>query len=284
MSCKPGDVLIGLCSTAKVLVIAAPYIKIDALTAILRDVKTTISLICITRWKPYDFTVGASDAECRTAIIERGGSFRLHPSLHAKYYRMDDVVLIGSANLTFPAMGWSAHSNLEILCPPGHDFDSRAFENHLLKDAREIDDCEFERWASITRIPNANQSSKDVHQPSLDTWRPATRDPKHLELAYEDRMDDIAAPDEQATAQRDIAVLAFPPDLSLEQLRTWASTCLLASPFTNSVIQLHGMDSSDRARALAEVYGLGLTEARRDMETVENWLAYLAPETLPQII
>ena len=281
MDNHPGNVLSRLCAGARNLVIAAPYIKTDALTRMLADVSPTTSLICITRWNPHDLAVGASDAECRTIVTERGGSFRLHPSLHAKYYRIDEAVLIGSANLTFPALGWSVHSNLEILCRPGYDFDVRAFEKCLFNDAREINDYEFERWKSITRIATANQPTISAHQPLLDTWRPAARDPRHLELAYQGRIDDIAASDEQLTAQRDIEALVFPPDLSLEQMRIWASTCLLAAPFTNSVIHLHGMDSSDCARILAETYGLDRTEARRDIETVENWLAFLAPETLP---
>ncbi len=115
MSNRPGAALSRLCSGAQYLVIAAPYIKADALATVLADASPVASLICITRWNPYDIAVGASDTECRTIVTERGGSFRLHPSLHAKYYRIDDTVLIGSANLTSSAMGWSPQSNLEIL-------------------------------------------------------------------------------------------------------------------------------------------------------------------------
>ena len=61
----------------------------------------------------------------------------------------------------------------------------------------------------------------------------------------------------------------------------WASACLLAAPFTNTVIQLHNTtDVSDSYRFLATTYGLSMTEARRDMETIQSWLAFFAPETL----
>ena len=275
-----GKVLCSFCTSARHLVIVAPYIKTDALTRILAYVNADTYLICVTRWNPQDLVVGASDTECRTIVTERSGSFRLHPALHAKYYRSDDAVLIGSANLTLAAMGWSSHSNLEILCTPASDFDAYAFEKNLLDDAREISDYEFERWESITRIATANLPTSTAHQSLLDKWRPAARDPRHLELAYQGRIDDIAASDEQLTAQRDLDALLFPPNLSQDQMRMWASTSLLAAPFTNSVIQLHGMESPVRVRILAETYGLDRTEARRDMETVENWLAFLAPETL----
>lgn len=266
------------CSGAQDLFIAAPYIKAGALTTILDDISSTASLICVTRWNPHDLAVGASDTECRTIVTGRGGSFRLHPSLHAKYYRINDAVLIGSANLTYSAMGWSSYSNLEILCRPGNDFDGCAFEKTLLDNAKEISNEDFARWESITRITTHKQPTVTADQPLLDTWRPATRDPRHLELAYQRRIDDIASTDEQLAARRDIQALVIPPGLSNEQVRMWASTCLLAAPFANSVIQLHGMDSRERSRILAETYGLDITQARRDMETIENWIAFLIPE------
>ena len=281
---RHGEMLSNLCNGAQDLVIAAPYIKVGALTMALANVSSTASLICVTRWNPHDLAVGASDAECRTIVTERGGSFRLHPSLHAKYYRIDDAVLVGSANLTNSAMGWSSQSNLEILCRPGNDFDGDAFEKSLLGDARVISDDEFERWESITRITTHKQPTINADQPLLDTWRPATRAPANLELAYQGRIDDVASSDEQLAARSDIQTLMIPPDLSIEQVRMWASTCLLAAPFTNGVIQLQGMDSPERSRILAETYGLGITEARRDMETVENWIAFFIPENSQQRI
>ena len=160
---RPGDMLSSVCSGAQHLIIAAPYIKADALAKVLADVSPTASLICITRWNLHDLAVGASDTECRTIVTERGGSFRLHPLLHAKYYRIDDVVLIGSANLTYSAMGWAAQSNLEILCRAAADFDAGAFQQILLEGAREISDDEFARWEAITEISTRSSGSY---------WRP----------------------------------------------------------------------------------------------------------------
>ncbi len=277
---RPGDMLISLCSDAQHLIIAAPYVKADALAKVLMDVGSAASLTCVTRWNPHDLAVGASDTECRTLVIERGGSFRLHPSLHAKYYRIDNVVLIGSANLTSAAMGWSPHPNLEILCRAGGNFDACAFQQELMRSSREIGDDEFSRWESVTELNAEVEHSVTDARPLLDTWRPATRDPRHLELVYRGREDRIASSDEQRAAWRDIQTLLIPPDLTDAQVRAWVSVCLLAAPFTNTVIQLRDLEASGAARLLAETYGLGLTEARRDMETVQNWIAFLAPEAL----
>ena len=277
---RPGDVLSRLCAGAQHLIIAAPYVKADALVRVLAEVSPTTSLICVTRWNPHDLAVGASDTECRTIVAERGGSFRLHPTLHAKYYRIDDVELIGSANLTASAMGWSAQPNLEILCRAGDDFDAGAFQQELLEGSREMSEEEFAHWEAIAKIKAQIDAPLTGSQPLLDTWRPSTRDPRNLELAYQGREDDIASRDEQQAARRDIQALLIPPGLKDEQVRTWELGCLLAAPFTNSVMRLQGLETPNASRLLAETYSLSVTEARRDMETVQNWLAFLTPETL----
>ena len=278
MSNRPGDVLSRLCAGAQQLVVATPYIKADALVRVLADVSPTATLICVTRWNPHDLAVGASDTECRTIVSERGGSFRLHPSLHAKYYRIDDVVLIGSANLTSSAMGWSAQPNLEIICRAGDDFDAGAFQQELIEGSREVSDEEFARWEAIAEIKAQSDAQLAGSQPLLDNWRPSTRDPRNLEFAYQGREDDIASLDEQQAARRDIQALLIPPGLNDEQVRVWMSGCFLAAPFTNSVMRLHDMDTPNASRILAKSYGLNVTEARRDMETVQNWLVFLTPE------
>ena len=278
---RPGDLLEDICSRAQSIFIAAPYIKADTLSRVLDRIDARPSLICVTRWSAQDLAAGVSDAECRTIVKEFGGSFRLHPSLHAKYYRIDDAVLIGSANLTSAGMGWSSQSNLEILCLAGDDFDAPSFEQQLLRDAREVGDEEFRRWGAIVEINRRIENTIAGSQPRLDTWRPTTRDPSHLELSYQGRADEIASFDERAAARRDIESLLFPPGLSEEDVRAWASTCLLAAPFTNSVIRLHGSaDMQGVYRLLAQEYGLSLTEARRDMEAVQGWLAFFVPEVL----
>ena len=280
MYARPGDELLRCCAEAQHLFIAAPYIKANALTRVLDAIGEISSLTCVTRWDPLDLAVGVSDTECRTIVKGHGGLFRLHPSLHAKYYRMDDNILIGSANLTFSALGWSTQPNLEILSRAGNDFDAYAFQQELLKEAREISDDEFARWEAVAKT-NLRTGNPVVNgQSILDTWRPATRDPRHLELAYLGRDEEIASFDEQRAAHRDIQALQVPLGLNSEQLRTWASACLLGAPFTNTVIRLNGLEVPAASSVLAETYGLTITEARRDMETVQTWLTLLGPQSL----
>ena len=276
---RPGDELLSCCAGAQHLFIAAPYIKANALTKVLDAIGEISSLTCVTRWNPHDLAVGASDTKCRTIVKEHGGAFKLHPSLHAKYYRMDDDILIGSANLTFAAMGWSAQTNTEIICRPGSDFDAQAFQQKVLNEAREISDDEFLHWEAVAKASPPTENPVASGQPLLDTWRPATRDPKNMELAYQGREDEIASFDEQRAAHRDIQALQVPPGLNSEQVRMWVSACLLAAPFAGTAIRLRRMEAQNASRLLADAYGLSITEARRDMETVQNWLTILRPDT-----
>ena len=173
--------------------------------------------MCVTRWTPHDLAVGASDAECRNLVMDIGGSFRLHPSLHAKYYRFDDAVLIGSANLTSSALGWTAHPNFEILCSAGGDFDAAGFEADLLNDAREITDAEFFAWQAIKKIARPEDDLADPYLP-LDNWRPITRDPRHILLSYRNRDIEIASLDEQTASRTDIDALRIPAGLTDSEL------------------------------------------------------------------
>ena len=177
---SPGDLLSRLCERASQLVLVSPYIKSDALSRILENINPRASLICITRWKAQDILTGASDVQCRGIIKAHGGIFCLHPSLHAKYYKVDDAVLVGSANLTNAAMGWGVGSNLEILCAPGPDFDANAFEQRLLEGSREISDVDYEYWKALACLDLKDGSAAFADDKRVHSWRPATRDPRNL--------------------------------------------------------------------------------------------------------
>ena len=275
---SPGDLLGRLCRDSERLVFVAPYIKADALSRILANANPSASLLCITRWKAQDILLGASDIQCRNIIKERNGIFRLHPSLHAKYYWTDDGVLVGSANLTNAALGWSPASNLEILCKPSFDFDTRAFEQALLSGSQEVSDTDFEYWRAIAALDLKGGNAAFAENIRVRTWRPQTRDPRNLIMAYQGGVNNIASPDEQRAVGRDIDALNLPLELTNAEVRDWALAYLLATPFTDSVIHNRDVDAVIAARSLSIAYGIDVTAARRDMETVQNWLAFLMPD------
>ena len=97
---SPWERIVALARGATEAVIVAPYIKEHSLLRLLEQLPHLERLTCVTRWLAGDIAVGVSDTAVRDLVRSFGGAFRLHPGLHAKYYRFDDAVLVGSANLT----------------------------------------------------------------------------------------------------------------------------------------------------------------------------------------
>lgn len=208
------DTVARSCAGSADVLLVAPYIKLPSLQRILDLVAPDAKLTCVTRWSPQDIAVGASDLECRAAIQARNGLFMLHPTLHAKYYRFDDRILVGSANITGAGLGQIPASNLEILCPPSSEFNAMEFESELLERSHEVSDDEFENWSSMQAIDlPAGWPTLSEDWVGNSGWRPRTRDPEHLRLAYTGNSSAIASYDERVLASLDILDIGVPPGL-----------------------------------------------------------------------
>ena len=277
---SPGDLLGSMCNGAEQLLLVAPYVKADALSRILSNASPNVSLTCVTQWTLEDIAAGASDIRSWEIINELGGTFQLRPSLHAKYYRIDGTTLIGSANLTNSAMGWSPSPNLEILCQAGDDFDDLQFQCDLFQHSREVSLEEYNRWRAILDTDILLPAKSSEQYPQVANWRPAARDFGSVLRVYSGQVSQVASLDEQAAAKRDVESLLIPDGLTPEQVGDWALTCLLTSSFANSALQVAGMEESAAIRRLAQVHASSLADARRSRETVYNWFASLAPEML----
>ena len=173
----PWDTLTRFCRGSGDAVIAAPYMKEDALSRLLEALAPGAALVCVTRWKLDDLLFGASDVNCRTLVLQWGGSFLLHPRLHAKFYRFGSQVLVGSANLTPAGMGCGSPANLEILCTPEAGFDADVFERELILGSRPVSDSEFEDWSALAQLPRPDFASTGPAEP-LTEWRPGDTQPR----------------------------------------------------------------------------------------------------------
>ena len=85
---RPWDLLEAYAVDSQDVFVAAPYIKQETLGRLLGLVNLDAKLICVSRWRRREIASGVSDLECREFVVERGGEFRLHQSLHAKYYQL----------------------------------------------------------------------------------------------------------------------------------------------------------------------------------------------------
>ena len=275
MLTTPWEMILERCRSATNVTIAAPYVKAGNLIKLLQEIGPQAAVQCVTRWSPQDIRAAASDIECRTIVVDYGGSFRLHNRLHAKFYRFDEQILIGSANLTASGMSTSHPGNLEILCSPDSSFDSTSFEQALARNSREVSDTEFLMWqrCPVDAIPKLEEMPAPSGSPAED-WRPMTRFPEYLWLAYTQQYGEINPDEQLELAHHDIQTLRIPPSLTRTEFNNWISACLAASPFVDTVKKLTGIGDRPAWREIASQWRITTAEAERALTTTQMWLVH----------
>ena len=71
--------------------------------------------IFVCRWRIEDLRNGSTDIGVYPLLRDQGIKVLLHPNLHAKYYRCDKKIFVGSANLTANGLLDDEFSSLEVL-------------------------------------------------------------------------------------------------------------------------------------------------------------------------
>ena len=285
----PGDALLDLCRTAREeLVLVAPFIKAITLERLLAWVGDDLRLECITRWRPADIAAGVSDLEVFRILDERGGTLWLRQDLHAKYFRGDERVLVGSANLTGAALGWSIGPNLELLLELTRDADGVVdFEQVALHGAVEVDQDLYEVFGAAAE-EWAKPRSADGSDPvpiaetargDLNRWVPASRHPSGLYAVYESPDSDNIPTGTRDAGRRDLAVLQPPVGLTEGAFNRAIGASLLSLPVV-SMIDRH-VTAPQRFGAIRDLLkdqlDLSHDEASRTWQTLIRWLRHFLP-------
>ena len=261
------------CSNAQEVVIVAPYIKEQPLTLVLNSIAPDASITCVSRWTPQDIQAGTTDLACRPLVLARNGTFLLHNRLHAKYYRFDSNVLVGSANLTNAGMSIYGDGNLEILCPPPASFDAEQFERLLFLKAHEVSDADFDAWSQIIlTIQSGTPLEPQDTTESFDGWKPLTRNPNYLWLAYQQRGVEIPTPEQQEISIREVGILAIPSGLTELQFNAWVRLSLQASPFIESVLATANQTDEDAYNTISQEWNISKSDAERSRTTAIIWI------------
>jgi hypothetical protein len=244
------------------VVVIAPYIKRSTFAVLLDAVPPGISCKVFARWTVRDVVYGATDISIWPLVDDRnrgGDSTSLHivDSLHAKYYRFDETVLIGSANLTQRGMLQAGLPNLEILVPYSFtEADRVSFELHVSAAARLVTKDVYASWLKACGdILQPEQSLPVATFESSNQWFPQTRNPTDIARI-------IATPYypqiPQEIAVSDVEFLRVPQGFGVEK-----SLALTSLAFSES-------DVVNRVRAW-------IGQSRRFGE-VRQWVAHHYPE------
>ena len=286
LSLSPGNTLVELCKqTSKELLLVAPFIKARTLERLLGYLSSSVNLSCITRWRPKEIAAGVSDIEVYEIVKNYNGELHLRHDLHAKFFRGDNCVLIGSANLTHAALGWSADSNLEILVPISPNKDTINFEALLIKGSIQVDNDLYQSTTEAASDWKALENTAILTEglPTFDikSWLTICRSPPELYKVY---LTPSPSPDIPASlfeaGMRDLRFLQPPLGLSREIFEKTIGATILTTPMINKIDRY--LETPQRFGAvrdlLKEQLQISHEEASEAWQTVIRWLRHFLPD------
>jgi hypothetical protein len=272
-----------------VVVLVAPFVKVNVIAKILEAISPEILLKIVTRWIPEEIVAGVNDLEIWKLLKKRpNSSLYLCQNLHAKYYRFDDKCLIGSANLTAQALGFKKRSNLELLLPYSSDNSSLVeFEDALFSQSILVNELIYSEYLELVEklkqdIPEIiiQIEEPDVFQQD-NFWLPSLRNPEEFYLAYSgqnNRLTTVA----RELGKKELDSFKIPKGLSKDTFNLYISLFIKQTEIVKYI------DSNlDKPRRFGEVRRLIQNllnqeninaDASYTWQTLMRWLLYFLPD------
>lgn len=288
-----GQVLVALCEQAAAQVfLAAPFIKQDILRRLLQAIPEKPEVTIVTRWIPEEVAYGVSDLAVLDLVTARPKTrLLLHPCLHAKFYRIDSHCLVGSANLTANALGWSQVPNIEILIEVLHEQHGLiTFEEILIRQAiiatesirKSVQLAADEIQKQLLYTPkNIESNSKELLLPL--TWFPVCVSPEHLYRIYSGADTSLLLTSAVNTGRSDLSILAILPGLSEDDFRRYVMALLDQMPIVQKIYTM-SKNSAITTEAVISIVRKTMEEVPEpvyDAETywlvLKKWLLYFFP-------
>lgn len=277
---EPGAALLELAAAAeRDFVMCAPFAKEHVVAHLVSVIPDGVQIILYTRWRPEEVAAGVSDTTVLSVLGRRGGAVRLHDRLHAKFYRNDNHVLVGSANLTSTALGWAANSNLELLLESPRS-GVRELEDLLESEstpATAVLAAEVERIAQL--LPHHTLPSPSADSVARDeTWIPRLRIPSDLYLAYSrgaSRLSSTSAQD----ASADLAALEIPAGMNRDQFYALVGHRLMHQPIVRVLDNYLAQPRrfGEVRDKLCQTMNLSRADADASWQTMMRWLMEYLP-------
>ncbi len=289
-----GDRILDFCRTAKghVLVVA-PFIKEPVLARMMDALPFEVSSVTfVTRWRPDEVLAGVSDL----AVFERiasqpSASLLLLPTLHAKLLRTSSRCLIGSANLTGRAFGWTSPPNVELLAEisPQHPDVVTLVDTVLraavpataeMRDAmqRAVDAMD-EANVMVRRSAWEGAAIQDVPR----NWLPRCSRPDHLWVVYANTPDLWSVLDSNVRAAKgDLDVLGVVPNQPKSAFVSYVGAALRTMPLVEEIDRKAsaGLEDSEAIELIHAAchQGQDFMGADDAWEILKAWMIYFFPE------
>lgn len=278
-----GERLKSLVSEAKrEVTICAPFIKTHALQAILSSIQAAVKVRVVTRWRPAEVAAGVSDLEVFEVLNDRGNAqLELLDELHAKLYISDNRCLIGSANITAAALGWSERPNVEFLTElPVANPDVQALMGRLSAAQRATfqEKAEIAKKAEELAIPSILDDSsftKENIASAARPWLPKCATPDRLFAVYQDDSIGQVVLGTKEDALDDLRDLSPPPKLSQAEFTDFISSALSEFPAFNRFLSriASKLTDSEALAVMQEIRpDLDDQDAQKQWEIVRDWI------------
>ena len=264
------------------VILCAPFIKAKVLETLFSAVADTVHVRIVTRWRSEEIAAGVSDLEVFEVVRERlHTELALLDDLHAKLYVSDDVCLLGSANLTATALGWSDRSNVELLVPARV---SDADVARLMERLKLATDATFKMRSEmaeavarldIPTLPDGKEM-EDEGRRRTDGWLPRCAAPDKLFEIYDNPSTEIVVEGTRDDGLADLRDLSIHPNLARASFAGAVRTALQQMPDVARIL-------AELPRGVSDLRGAELvlvvrphmlqSDASEQWRIVRDWIA-----------
>jgi hypothetical protein len=267
----------------------APFVKVGVLRRVMDEIQEGVDLRVVTRWRPEEIRAGVSDPQILDLLIERPASaLFLRNDLHAKYFRADAHAVIGSANLTAAALGWSSAPNLELLEPLVvdqewiDDFEAFLFSG-CVEATPELRDWVLAAAEALPSVPTPEALPEEmVEAESIEptaAWVPSLRNPDELYDYYVGNADRLTRAARES-AHQDLRKLRISPGLSREAFVQYVGVILMQDPLVRRIDEFVVVRRrfGEVRDLIGRITGQSAEEADRSWQTLMRWLVLYLPD------
>jgi len=275
----------------KSVLMVSPFITLQLFEKLLKKIDNDVEVTLITRFRPDEIAKRLNSLDLFGIMRERSrGELRLSYHLHAKYYRADNVAVLGSGNLTHNGLNTHPRGNHEImiLVDTGFSgisqFEKKISSRSTVPTEEEISDLRevVEGLASISLnrkleiVPPLRSRIDDTPE-----WIPTCESPSSIFSVYLNELREID-PKIVQDAKVDLAYLSIPNGINENQFKKYVRIVIRQSSLMAAFkIEL------DKNRRLEKQTGINMIEKNLNMNPEEaeklwfsaiNWLTYFFPE------
>ena len=204
------------------ILLVSPFINKKLLEVLLQSVSANVTVTLVTRFRILDLLGNFNDLSIFDFFRQQENMhLRLLHSLHAKYYRGDSNVILGSGNLTYKGLPPNGSGNTEVMLKLDSSTQGlREFEENLISQSIEpTDQMVNELRDQLNKLKETQQfdsllietaRENQIFKPAF--WVPLCEMPNSLYEVYGNRVSEIDI-EIVNQARSDLSFLALPNGL-----------------------------------------------------------------------